>query len=79
MADIARENQLVTIAHERWRWEQILMCLDRYVIWLRGNFDDLDDLWDDVEWANQLSAMTDELRDVVDAGGNTPGSTGETA
>lgn len=72
MVDTTSEDQPVTITLERWRWEQILMCLDRYVIWLSGNFDNMDDLWDDVEWVNQLGAMTDRLRDVVNAGGNVP-------
>lgn len=78
MVDTAGENQPVTITLERWRWDQVLLCLDRYVIWLRGNFEDMDDLWDDVEWANQLDAMTDNLREIVVTGGNTSSNVGET-
>jgi hypothetical protein len=62
-----RANQPVTITRERWRWEQILLCLDRYVSALRGDYDAL---FEDVEWANQLDAMTHELRAIVNAGGN---------
>ena len=70
MADTTGPNQLITITLERWRWEQILLCLDRYVSVLRGDEDALDDIASDAEWANQLDAMTDEFRTLVNAGGN---------
>jgi hypothetical protein len=77
MTDTNGPNQTVTIKLERWRWEQILMCLDRYVSVLRGDDDALDDIASDAEWANQLDAMTYEFRALVNAGGNlTPGSGG---
>ena len=41
MADTTGPNQLITITLERWRWEQILLCLDRYVSVLRGDEDAL--------------------------------------
>ncbi len=70
MLDITREDQLVNITLKRWRWEQIVLCLDRYVAWLRGEYSDEDAMSDDVAWADELGWMTDELRDIVNAGGN---------
>jgi hypothetical protein len=69
-------DQLVTIRLERWRWDQVLQCLDRYVIWLRGDDERMDELWDDVEWVDQLDAMSFELRNVVNSGGNIPNNIG---
>lgn len=70
MVDTSREDQPVTITLERWRWEQILLCLDRYVAWLGGDYSDIDAISDDAEWAKELGWMTDDLREIVDAGGN---------
>lgn len=44
MTDAPDPNQPVTITLERWRWDQVLLCLDRYVIWLCGDFGEMDDL-----------------------------------
>jgi hypothetical protein len=65
MKDEPGQQQLIAVSLERWRWEQILMCLDRYVQVLRGDYASM---WDDVEWANQLEAMAGELRSLVNAG-----------
>jgi hypothetical protein len=70
MADTNGPNQPVTITLERWRWEQILMCLDRYVSVLREDDDALDDIASDAEWANQLDAMAYEFRTLVNASGS---------
>ncbi len=82
MSEAPDPNQQVTITLERWRWEQIHLCLERYVAFLRGEVDDTSAIWDDVEWANQLDAMADEFRELVSAGGDgvkardvSPGST----
>ncbi|HEX5166153.1 MAG TPA: hypothetical protein VFV93_12205 [Thermomicrobiales bacterium] len=72
MPDTADPNTPVTITLERWRWEQILLCLDRYVAWLRGEYSDDDAMSDDVEWADELGWMTDDLRAIVNASGSHP-------
>lgn len=69
MADETGPNQPITITLEQWRWEQILQCLDRYVSWLRGDYSDMEAISDDAEWADELGWMTDDLRDIVNAGG----------
>jgi hypothetical protein len=76
--DATGPNQPVTITLERWRWEQILMCLDRYVSVLNGDADAFDDIASDAEWANQLDAMTDEFRTLVNVSDNTTSSSGGT-
>lgn len=56
-------DDVITVAMKRYNWEDVVLCLTRYVNVLRG--EEFEQVSDDAPWADELELLARDLESLV--------------